>query len=124
MSCEGCRCMTGDMNPLVKICGRLENGYVYECDKACCKVDCSGSVVTPMQMLSARLNKPIQNAPLTIGNNLMTATVSDDDPTKLPGSPFKTIKAVFQDSNTPKQFISLMGILLVLLILSTVLLFF
>jgi len=77
-----------------------------------------------MQMLSARLNQPIQNAPLKIGNELMTATVDDDYPTKLPGAPFQAVKAVFQDSSTPRQLITLMSVLLFLIILSTVLLFF
>lgn len=124
MSCEDCKCTTSDTNPFKKMCGRLENGYIYPCPSTCCKVDCTGDVVIPMQMLSARLNQPIQNAPLKIGNELMTATVDDDYPTKLPGAPFQAVKAVFQDSSTPRQLITLMSVLLFLIILSTVLLFF
>jgi hypothetical protein len=77
-----------------------------------------------MPMLTARANKPLQNEPLRIGNELMTATVNDDFPTQLPGSPFTTVKAYFQDSSTPKQLITLVSILLFLVILSSVLLFF
>lgn len=77
-----------------------------------------------MPMLTARTNKLIQNEPLRIGNELMTATVDDDYPTKLPGAPFQAVKAVFQDSSTPRQLITLMSILLFLIILSSVLLFF
>ena len=124
MSCEGCQCTTSDTNPFRKICGRMENGYIYPCVKSCCKVDCSGNVVIPMAMLTARTNKPIQNEPLLIGNELMTATVNDNFPTQLPGSPFTTVKAYFQDSSTPRQLITLISILLFLLILSSVLLFF
>lgn len=77
-----------------------------------------------MPMLTARTNKLIQNEPLRIGNELMTATVDDDYPTKLPGAPFQAVKAVFQDSSTPRQLITLMSVLLFLIILSSVLLFF
>lgn len=124
MSCDGCSCTTSDTNPFTKLCGRLENGYIYPCSTSCCKVDCTGNVVVPMSMLTARTNKPLQNEPLRIGNELMTATVNDDFPTQLPGSPFTTVKAYFQDSSTPRQLITLVSILLFLVILSSVLLFF
>jgi len=124
MSCDGCSCTTDDSNPFRKMCGRIENGYVYPCASTCCKVDCTGNVVVPMSMLTARTNKTIQNEPLLIGNELMTATVDDNFPSVLPGSPFTKIKAFFQDSSTPKQLITLMSILLFLVILSSVLLFF
>ena len=124
MSCDGCSCTTSDTNPFTKLCGRLENGYIYPCATSCCKVDCTGSVIVPMPMLTARANKPLQNEPLRIGNELMTATVNDDFPTQLPGSPFTTVKAYFQDSSTPRQLITLVSILLFLVILSSVLLFF
>jgi hypothetical protein len=123
MSCAGCMCMSSDSNPLTKICGRSENGFVYNCEKSCCKVDCSGASIQPMALLTARTNKLIQNEPLLIGNNLMTATVTDT-PSILPGAPFQKIKAYFQDSNTPRQMITLMAVLMFLVILSTVLLFF
>ena len=123
MACEGCQCMSSDSNPLTKICGRLENGFVYSCDPGCCKVDCSGKTIQPMSILTARTNKPLQNEPLRIGNELMTATVIED-PSILPGAPFEKVKAYFQDSQTPRQLISLMAVLLFLVVLSTVLLFF
>ena len=123
MSCEGCQCMSSDSSPLRKVCGRVENGFVYTCNTGCCKVDCSGQTIQPMSILTARTNKPVQNEPLRIGTELMTATVVDT-PGILPGSPFEKIKAYFQDSNTPRQMISLMGVLLFLVILSTTLLFF
>lgn len=124
MSCDGCTCTTSDTNPFRKMCGRVENGYIYPCASTCCKIDCTGDVIVPMSMLTARTNKSIQNEPLLIGNELMTATVDDKFPSVLPGSPFTTIRPFFQDSSTPKQLITLMSILLFLVILSSVLLFF
>ena len=123
MACEGCQCMSSDSSPLRRICGRVENGFVYSCNTGCCKVDCSGNTIQPMAILTARTNKPVQNEPLRIGTELMTATVIET-PGILPGAPFEKIKAYFQDSSTPRQMISLMGVLLFLVILSTVLLFF
>ena len=123
MACEGCQCMSTDLNPLKKICGRIENGFVYSCNTGCCKVDCSGQTIQPMAILTARTNKPLQNEPLRIGNELMTATVIET-PGILPGAPFEKVKAYFQDSNTPRRLISLMAALLFLVVLSTVLLFF
>ena len=122
-SCKGCKCMSSDSNPLRKMCGRIENGFVYECKSGCCKNDCSASSIQPMALLSARTNKPIQNEPLQIGSELMTATVINT-PSILPGAPFQKVRDLFNKSNTNGQLISIMAILLFLLVLSTVLLFF
>ena len=122
-SCDGCRCMSSDSNPLKKICGRTENGFIYECRPGCCKNNCSAASIQPMSLLSARTNKPIQNEPLQIGNELMTATVINT-PSILPGAPFQKVRDLFNKPKTNGQLISIMAILLFLLVLSTVLLFF
>jgi hypothetical protein len=76
-----------------------------------------------MSILSARTNKPIQNEPLQLGNELMTATVINT-PSILPGAPFQKIRNLFNKPKTNGQLISIMAILMFLLVLSTVLLFF